>query len=362
VRGRYQARLVEYVRATAWLGRRSRVSIVVGLVVLAGAAMATGVALAYPDDLVLWVSAGAGIVLGVALVSGWSCAPGLWLAARRNRRIYEQPTEIEADTAGVTMKNGVFVTTARWTIIRRLRENDAYFFLDNGVGAAILVPKRAFDPVGAVRFGTLARAGVAARTAPRPPDGAGTVALLETADRPVAREAAHPPPGSGPDGAVVRGSFTMTVGEYGRASAWLMRRAASSWIVGLGLVGLGVFQVVAWGAADSPITAAIAVGTVGTGIALATGLVARPILWLAGRRRRDLFTQPTTIVATAAGIRMTSPLYDNVLAWDSFERIRASREHLYLEAGGGQSVVVPLRAFEPPDLRRILELAATARA
>jgi hypothetical protein len=88
VRGRYQARLVEYVRATAWLGRRSRVSIVVGLVVLAGAAMATGVALAYPDDLVLWVSAGAGIVLGVALVSGWRLAAtgGSTNSRRRSRR------------------------------------------------------------------------------------------------------------------------------------------------------------------------------------------------------------------------------------------------------------------------------------
>ncbi len=164
------------------------------------------------------------------------------------------------------------------------------------------------------------------------------------------------------DGAVVHGSFTMTIGEYGRASAWLMRRAASSWVVGLGLVTFGIVQVVAWGAAQDPITAAVAVGTVGMGVALATGLVARPILWLAGRRRRDLFTQPTTIVATAAGIRIASPLYDNVLAWDSFERIRASREHLYLEAGGGQTVVVPLRAFEPPDLDSLLELAATARA
>ena len=202
------------------------------------------------------------------------------------------------------MTNGAFVTTAPWPMFRRVRENDAYFFLDNGVGAAILVPKRAFDPVGVVRFGALARAGVAAGTGSRTPDGAGARTPLETAGTLVAGDAARPVTGPEPDGAVVHGSFTMTIGEYGRASAWLMRRAASSWVVGLGLVAFGIVQVVAWGAAQDPITAAVAVGTVGMGLALATGLVARPILWLAGRRRRDLFTQPTTIVATAAGIRI----------------------------------------------------------
>ena len=141
-------------------------AVVVGLLVLAGAAMATGVALAYPDDLVLWISAGAGIILGVALVSGWSCAPSLWLAARRNRRFYEWPTEIEADGRGVRMTNGAFVSAAPWSMFKRLRENDAYFFLDNGVGAAILVPKRAFDSVDAVRFRALAAAGVGHASAP----------------------------------------------------------------------------------------------------------------------------------------------------------------------------------------------------
>jgi hypothetical protein len=343
---------MEYVRATAWLSRRSRVSVVVGILVLAGAALATGVALAYPDDLVLWVSAGAGIILGTALVSGWSCAPSLWLSARRNRRIYEQPTDVAADARGIRLTNGSFVSAAPWSMFHRLRENDAYFFLDNGVGAAVLVPKRAFGPVDGVRFRALAAAGVGHVIAPDVATGDVPPKTDETGAGPVGDGA----------GVVVRGSFTMTVGEYGRATAWLVRRAPSSWVFGLGLVAFGILQFLAWGASEDPITATIAVGTVGLGLVLATGLISYPILWLAGRRRRELFTQPTTVVATAAGIRVTSPLYDNVLAWDTFERIRASREHLYLEAGGGQTIWLPLRAFEARDLRRLEELAVASRS
>jgi hypothetical protein len=381
VRGRFQARLVEYVRATAWLSRRSRVSVGVGLLVLAGAALATGVALADPDDPVLWVSAGAGIVLGAALISGWSCAPGLWLAARRNRRIYEHPTDVVADARGLTMTNGAFVTATPWRLFSSVRENDAYYFLDNGVGGALLVPKRSFAPVDAVRFAALAAAGIAAATPPgsplesaarempharempavETPHARETPAAPETAGGPGGGAAVDPAAAPERDEAVVHGSFTMTVGEYARASAWLMRRAPSSWLVGFCLVAFGAIELVAWGAAEHPITAAVAVGTVGLGVVLATGLVAGPILWLAGRRRRDLFTQPTTIVATAAGVRITSSLYDNVIAWDALERVRASREHLYLEAGGGQTVVVPLRAFESRDLQHLLGFAAAGR-
>ena len=358
VRGRYQARLPEYIRASAWLGRRSRVNVALGLFFLAAAGLGAAFLLAEPGDAGTILLVVVGILFGVSLLSGWYCAPFLWLSARRNRRIYEQPTEVDVDSDGMTMRNGVFSSSARWVMLRRLRENDAYFFFDNGVGAALLLPKRAFDPAGVamVRRLATARLGENADVAAAPP----------LAGIPSARLAEDAAPGadaatSGAIDGAVRGSFTMTLREFADATAWLSRRSLGSLIGGCGLILLGVYQLATSLADPFWISSLIALGTLALGTAFLFGLWAYPVMWLAGRKRRDLFTQPTQVLANSAGIRMSAPAYDNALGWGTFQRVRESRSHLYLEFGGGQTAIIPVRAFTPADLARLRALVATAR-
>ena len=93
------------------------------------------------------------------------------------------------------------------------------------------------------------------------------------------------------------------------------------------------------------------------GVLLVTGLFVAPFIWWQARRRPEIVAAETTLAADQQGVRIAAPYGGGAWKWSLFKRVRETRGFLVLDMQIGQGLLVPVDAFDGPNLaafRRLL--------
>jgi ADP-ribose pyrophosphatase len=134
----YRMTMAQWLRATAALGRRSRSSLVFGVVALLGA---FGYAFLLDGPLLALLLT----IAGVALITGWFSAPFIWFYARRRPDLFDAPIRFRADRRGIEVVAPFGSGRNDWPVFRQIRRSGGFLFFGSGAGAEVYVPLSAFD-------------------------------------------------------------------------------------------------------------------------------------------------------------------------------------------------------------------------
>lgn len=152
-------------------------------------------------------------------------------------------------------------------------------------------------------------------------------------------------------------TFRLTIGEYARATAALIRASLGARVVGMAFVVLMIVGIVL----SPPIqdvgallSLIVIPGVIG--FAFLTGYLALPICWLAMRRRRDFVESPITFTADDAGLEYSTALYDSHVRWQFVRRVRDVGQYLFFDNVVGASLFVPKRAFDTQGFAALIRL------
>jgi len=133
----YQITVGEAVRAGVGLVRRS-----IGMRVLGIVAIVISTIAALIGD----PSSIAGVIVGLALITGWGSAPFFWWQFRKRPDLVGADTKLTFDEAGVELDDPFTTGRTTWANYRKVHDVAGCFLFDNAVGTFLVVPKRAFSP------------------------------------------------------------------------------------------------------------------------------------------------------------------------------------------------------------------------
>jgi ADP-ribose pyrophosphatase len=133
----YRMTTGEAVLASVGLARRSIGMRLLGLLTVIVAGL--GVALGDPVSIV-------GVVVGVAIATGWAIAPLSWWQFRKRPDLIGADTTLTADHDGVEVASTFGRGRTAWSTFRKVHDLSGFFLFDNDAGVSIVVPKRAFSP------------------------------------------------------------------------------------------------------------------------------------------------------------------------------------------------------------------------
>ena len=131
----YQMTTGEAVRASVGLARRSTGIRLFGVVTIALAGF--GVLL---GDLLSVV----GVLLGVAIATGWAIAPLSWWQFRKRPDLIGAETTLTFDEGGAEIVSAFGRGRTAWSMFRKVQDVAGFFLFDNDAGVSMVVPKRAF--------------------------------------------------------------------------------------------------------------------------------------------------------------------------------------------------------------------------
>jgi hypothetical protein len=129
--------LREVVGAAVGLARRSIGIRLLGLFMVA----ITGIAALAGDRFSL-----IGLVIGLAIVSGWALAPFAWWQFRKRPDLVGGDTNLIADENGIEIDSPLSQGRTAWSMFRKAHDLGACLVFDTAVGSIMIVPKRAFSP------------------------------------------------------------------------------------------------------------------------------------------------------------------------------------------------------------------------
>jgi 8-oxo-dGTP pyrophosphatase MutT (NUDIX family) len=159
---------------------------------------------------------------------------------------------------------------------------------------------------------------------------------------------------AGSDQDAVTATDRITAGDMLRAMMILSRRSTGTLALGTILIGLGALN------ATLLSDLVIGIPAILLGLTFVSGLYCLPFIWYQLRKRRDLLSAPTTMVADRHGVTYTSATYDSKATWDMFKRVRELSGFVFLDTGMGANYFIPIRAFAAGDLERFRKLVADA--
>ena len=131
----YRMTMGEAVRASVGLARRSLGMQLLGLVTVA----MTGLAVISGDPISI-----VGVLVGVAIATGWAIAPLSWWQFRKRSDLIGAETTLTVDEHGAELANPVGRGRTAWSAFRRVHDVSGSFLFDNDTGVSMVVPKRAF--------------------------------------------------------------------------------------------------------------------------------------------------------------------------------------------------------------------------
>ena len=127
----------EVVGAAVSMARGSTGIRVLGLFVVA----ITGIAVLMGDLLSVL-----GLLIGLALVTGWAVAPFAWWQFRKRSDLIGAATNLTADVGGLEIDSPLAQGHMAWSTFRRVRDAGGSLLFDTAAGSVMIVPKRAFSP------------------------------------------------------------------------------------------------------------------------------------------------------------------------------------------------------------------------
>ena len=127
----------EVVGASVSMARRSTGIRVLGLLVI----VITGIAVLMGDLLSVL-----GLLLGLALATGWAVAPFAWWQFRKRPDLIGATTNLTADASGIEIDSPLAHGHMAWSTFRRVHDAGGCLLLDSAAGSVMVVPKRAFSP------------------------------------------------------------------------------------------------------------------------------------------------------------------------------------------------------------------------
>jgi hypothetical protein len=131
----YRMTLGEAVVASVGLARRSMGMRLLGLLTICVAGL--GVVL---GDVV----SVAGVVVGVAIATGWAIAPLSWWQFRKRPDLVGAETTLTADERGAAVVSPFGTAQTAWSAFRKVHDVSGFFLFDTDTGVSLVVPKRAF--------------------------------------------------------------------------------------------------------------------------------------------------------------------------------------------------------------------------
>jgi hypothetical protein len=93
------------------------------------------------------------------------------------------------------------------------------------------------------------------------------------------------------------------------------------------------------------------------GATFVSGVFVAPFVWWQARRRPEIVRADNTLAADRHGIRIAAAYGGGAWKWSLFKRVREIRGFLVLDMQIGQGFVIPVDAFDTPNLtafRRLL--------
>ena len=140
----------EYSTAVRVLVRRSKFAAGVGLIVTAMGLLSllSGMGLESPVSFVMTILLQ--LTIGIALLTGWHCAPFTWYSTRKRPELFNGEMTFEMDDTGVRFRTSMYDSRVAWAYVRRARDLGRFLFFDSGTGANLFVPERAFEPAALV--------------------------------------------------------------------------------------------------------------------------------------------------------------------------------------------------------------------
>jgi ADP-ribose pyrophosphatase len=132
----YRMSMVELLRATVALTRRSTFVRLFGLLMLVVA-----IVLLMNGESVSVIF----LVSGLAIASGWFAAPFAWWLFRKRPDLVGADTTLTMDEEGIELASRFGRGRSAWSAYRRAHDVGDYLLLDTEAGVGMVVPKRAFS-------------------------------------------------------------------------------------------------------------------------------------------------------------------------------------------------------------------------
>jgi ADP-ribose pyrophosphatase len=127
----------EVIGASVSMARRSTGIRLLGLFVVA----ITGIAVLMGDLLSVL-----GLLIGLALATGWAVAPFAWWQFRKRPDLIGAKTNLTADESGIEIDSPLAQGHVAWSTFRRVHDAGGCLLFDSAAGSVMVVPKRAFSP------------------------------------------------------------------------------------------------------------------------------------------------------------------------------------------------------------------------
>lgn len=141
--GHYRMSTREVVGATVAMARRSRWMTILGLGVAA-----ISIIPVLNGDLASWF----GLLFGLSMATGLFVAPFAWYQARKRPDLVGAEVTVTADATGLTFESVMGAGKNGWATYRKVQDTGDVFVLDTQMGAAQVVPKRAFSATDLATF------------------------------------------------------------------------------------------------------------------------------------------------------------------------------------------------------------------
>ena len=132
----YRMTMVELLRATVALTRRSNVVRLFGLLMLVAA-----IVLLMNGEFVSVMF----LVSGLAIASGWFAAPFAWWLFRKRPDLVGADTTVTMDEEGIEVASRFGRGRSAWSAYRKAHDVGDYLLLDTEAGVGMVVPKGAFS-------------------------------------------------------------------------------------------------------------------------------------------------------------------------------------------------------------------------
>ena len=152
-------------------------------------------------------------------------------------------------------------------------------------------------------------------------------------------------------GEIATARWRMSMGRLIGAGVVMSQQSRGTQVLGGLLLAAGAFTL-ASGAEPGVWAYPLVLGAL-----FVTGLFAAPFIWWQARRRPEVVSAETHLAADRAGVRVTAAYGGGAWRWSLFRRVRESRGFLILDMQIGQGILIPIDAFDPPNLaafRRLL--------
>ena len=175
--------------------------------------------------------------------------------------------------------------------------------------------------------------------------------IMERAGQPAGALDLSAEPGSG---RLAVATFSISFRQRIIATSALTRMSVASRVFGLVVVASGLLLI------GDPNQWPLALFNITLGAALLAGLWCVPFIWWASRRRPDLMNATMTIEADDVGLRIHASYGAGSYRWGMFRRVRERGGFLFLDMMTGMNVLIPVAAFDEPNLATFRRLLADA--